>query len=105
MLPPATCRFTLASVVMSSAHEPFQVPVHNPVSRGGRTPQELTKRYRPESYMRSSRAMSIAEVAPFCRAISSLVDSCRSAAETFRSMLERSYLAWWSGACRPSRVA
>ncbi len=93
MLPPATCRLMLASVVKSSAQEPFQVPVQIPVSRGGRIPLELTNRYRPESYRRSSSAMSMVEVLAFCRATSWLVDSCRSAAETPRSMLERSYIA------------
>lgn len=44
MLPPATWRLMLASVVMSSAQEPFQVPVQMPVRRGGRTPLELMKR-------------------------------------------------------------
>jgi hypothetical protein len=44
MLPPATWRLTLASVVKSSAQAPFQEPVQMPVSRGGRMPLELMKR-------------------------------------------------------------
>ena len=44
MLPPATWRLTLASVVKSSAQAPLHVPVQMPVSRGGSTPLELMKR-------------------------------------------------------------
>jgi len=43
MLPSATCRLMLASVVKSSAQEPFQVPVQMPVRRGGRTPGRYSR--------------------------------------------------------------
>ena len=44
MLPPATWRLMLASVVKSSAQAPFHVPAQIPVSRGGSTPLELMNR-------------------------------------------------------------
>jgi hypothetical protein len=44
-------------------------------------------------------------VLSFWRVISSSVDSCRSAAETLRSRLERSYMAECSAVWPDSRVA
>lgn len=71
----------------------------------GRMPLELTNRYRPQSYMRSRSARSIAHRLLFCRAVRSEVDSYRSAAEAPRPRLEPSNMAWYSGACRPNSVA
>lgn len=68
-------------------------------------PLELTNRYRPQSYMRSRSARSTAYRVLFCRAVSSEVGSCRSAAEAPRPRLEPSNMAWCRGACRPNSVA
>lgn len=86
---PASCRFRLASVVKSPAQAASHEPSHSPVSRGGRTPLELSSRYRPAWNSRSSRAGRSVPASASCAASNSLTGSSRCASGTRRSRLTR----------------
>lgn len=81
MLPPATCKLMFASVVKSSAQAASQLPAHIPVRRGGSMPEEQANMYRPESYIRSSRARLIVDLLAAWCAVIWLVLSERSSGE------------------------